>query len=70
MESLLTPEQAAKILQVNEQTIRRYCRSDLIRYIRFGSRHMRIRESDLELFLQRNENTKGTGVTMEKGNDQ
>jgi excisionase family DNA binding protein len=61
MERLHTPEEAAKILQVSEKTVRTWLKSRKLRGVLAG-RFWRIRESDLEAFLREpDEATKPTG---------
>ena len=47
---ILTPEQAAKILQIHPFTVLKYIRAGKIKCSKLG-RIYRIRESDLEKFL-------------------
>ncbi len=51
MEKLLTPEQVAEHLVVAERTVYEWLRSGRLRGIKLG-RLWRIREADLEAFLQ------------------
>jgi excisionase family DNA binding protein len=46
----LTPEEVARRLHLNEQTIRRYLREGELRGIRMGSRWL-IADTDLQRFL-------------------
>jgi len=48
---LLTPEEAAKHIGVTLSTIWRYCREGGLPHIRITSRCYRVRQSDLEAFL-------------------
>lgn len=54
MEKLLTPEQVAEHLVVAERTVYEWLRSGRLRGIKVG-RLWRVREKDLEAFLQRQE---------------
>ena len=51
---LITPKEAAKILGLNVQTLRRYCRENKIRYVKFGN-HIRIRPLALKDFIEKHE---------------
>lgn len=51
-EKLFTPEDAAKILLVKPETLRGWLRTGKLKGVRAG-RLWRIRESDLEAFLER-----------------
>jgi len=54
MEQLLTVDQVAERLQVNEQTVRRWLRDREITGIAFGGRTgWRISEEDVQAFLDR-----------------
>jgi len=54
MEQLLTVEQVAERLQVNEQTIRRWLREGELTGVAFGGRTgWRVSEEDLTAFLDR-----------------
>ena len=54
MEQLLTVDQVAERLQVNEQTIRRWLRDGELTGVPFGGRTgWRVREEDLQAFLDR-----------------
>lgn len=50
----LTTKEVAEILQLNEQTVRRYAREGKIRHVRLG-RHIRIRPLALEEFAKEHE---------------
>lgn len=50
---LLTPAEVAEILQVDEQTVRRYLREGKLRGLRIGNR-WRVDQADLEAFIQAN----------------
>jgi len=50
---VLSPAQVAERLQVSTETIRRLCRERQLKAIRIG-RQWRIREQDLEEYLDRN----------------
>lgn len=57
--NLLTVAQAAAYLQVSIDTVRRWCRTGELRCTFLGDRAgYRIRQSDLDLFLERRDNTK------------
>ena len=53
MDKLLSVEEAAKILGVNEQTVRRWVREGRIKASKVG-RLIRIKEEDLNTFLEGN----------------
>lgn len=46
-----TPEQVAKILQVNPESVRRYVRSGKLKAIKLGGKFIRIEKKDLEDFI-------------------
>lgn len=50
MERIYSIEEAAKILQVTEETVRRYARSGKLKAAKMG-KFYRITESDLKAFL-------------------
>lgn len=50
MERIYSIEEAAKILQVTEETVRRYARTGKVRAAKLGKQY-RITESDLKAFL-------------------
>ncbi|MGA9754343.1 MAG: helix-turn-helix domain-containing protein [Desulfobaccales bacterium] len=54
-ENLLTPEDAAKILKVRVETVREWLRTGRLKGLKAGPRMWRVRESDLEAFLKRDE---------------
>jgi excisionase family DNA binding protein len=54
MEKLLTPEQAAEILQVNSATVREWLKKGKLKGIKV-EKLWRIRQSDLESFLMAGE---------------
>lgn len=56
MDKLLTLKETARILRVSERTIMRYLKSGRLRASRLGQ--WRIKESDLEKFLDKNSNKK------------
>jgi excisionase family DNA binding protein len=65
MERLLTVEQVAERLQVNEQTIRRWLREGELTGVPFGGRTgWRVSEEDLQAFLDRR---RLAGDTTDKG---
>ena len=49
MEQLYTSDEAAKILKLNNETIRRFIREEKIKAVKIG-REYRIKQSDLELY--------------------
>ena len=54
MERMLTVEQVAKRLQVNEYTVRRWLREGALVGVPFGGRtDWRVKEEDLSAFLDR-----------------
>jgi excisionase family DNA binding protein len=54
MERLMTVEQVAERLQVNEQTVRRWLRQEEMTGVPFGGRTgWRISEDDLKTFIER-----------------
>ncbi|HEV2123914.1 MAG TPA: helix-turn-helix domain-containing protein [Chloroflexota bacterium] len=60
MEQLLTVEQVADRLQVNEQTVRRWLRERELVGIAFGGRTgWRVSEDDLQAFLDRRRMAEG-----------
>jgi len=54
MDKLLTIKEVAKILRVSERSVNRYIESGRLRASKIGQ--WRIKESDLERFLDRNSN--------------
>jgi excisionase family DNA binding protein len=46
-EPLLTPQQAARVLNTTERQVRSLCHRGSIPYVRLGQRLMRIRPTDL-----------------------
>ncbi len=46
-----TPEQVAKILQINPESVRRYVRSGKLKAIKLGGKFIRIDKKDLEEFI-------------------
>ena|GEM_PF-2330695 len=50
---LLTPEQTAELIGQKKATIWSWCRSGKLPHIRLSKRNYKIRQSDLEDFLQR-----------------
>ncbi len=61
MEQLLTVEQVAERLQVNEQTIRRWLREGELTGVPFGGRTgWRVSEDDLRAFLDRRRMAEGS----------
>jgi len=54
MDKLLTIKEVAKYLRVSERSVNRYIESGRLRASRIGQ--WRIKESDLERFLDRNSN--------------
>lgn len=54
MDKLLTLKETAQILRVSERTIMRYLKSGKLRASKAGQ--WRIKESDLEQFLEKNSN--------------
>lgn len=57
IEELLTIEQAAKILKVNAQTLRRWDRQGILKAVRVGTRRgvgdRRYRKQDIEAYISR-----------------
>lgn len=57
IEELLTIEQAAKILQVNAQTLRRWDSQGILKAVRVGTRRgvgdRRYRKQDIEAYISR-----------------
>lgn len=57
IEELLTIEQAAKILKVNAQTLRRWDRQGILKAVRVGTRRgvgdRRYRKQDIEAYIIR-----------------
>lgn len=56
MDKLLTLKETAKILRVSERTVMRYLKSGKLRASKVGK--WRIKESDLEIFLKDNLNSR------------
>ena len=56
MDKLLTIKEVAKILRVSERSINRYIESGRLRASRIGQ--WRIKESDLDVFLEKHANIK------------
>ena len=50
---VLTPKQAAELLQLNEETVRRLLRSGQLPGCKLGPRQWRIRRGDLQDYLCR-----------------
>lgn len=55
MDKLLTPDDVAKILQIDVDTVRRYLKTGILKGIRFGAGvkrpRWRVKEKDLEDFI-------------------
>jgi excisionase family DNA binding protein len=51
-DGLLTVEQAADILQLHPDTVRKYVRQKKLRAVRISPTNVRIRRSDLEKFIE------------------
>ncbi len=60
MDILLTPNDVARILQIDVDTVRRYLKTGLLKGIKFGAGtkrpRWRIKEQDLEKFVSGKEN--------------
>jgi len=56
MDKLLTIKEVAKILRVSERSVNRYIESGRLRAVKIGQ--WRIRQKDLEKFLEESENIK------------
>ena len=70
MEQLLTVEQVAERLQVNEQTVRRWLREGELTGIPFGGRTgWRMSEEDLQAFLDRRRTTEDSTKKAAARND-
>jgi excisionase family DNA binding protein len=54
MEKLYTPEEAAKFLAVNPNTVRTWLREGQIKGVKLGGRIWRISEEDLKDFINQN----------------
>ena len=54
-EELLTVQEVAEYLKVNEQTVRNWIDRSEITAVRAGARRVRIRRSDLDTFLEQRE---------------
>ncbi len=52
MEKLYTPEQAAEILQVTAAVVREWLKIGKLKGVKVAGRLWRIKESDLEAFLE------------------
>ncbi len=52
MERLLTPEEAAQVLQVSPLTVRKWLRGGKLKGVKPGGKVWRVREEDLEEFLR------------------
>ena len=62
MEKMLTVDQVAERLQVNEYTVRRWLRSGELEGVPFGGRTgWRVKEKDLQAFLDRRREQGETG---------
>jgi len=55
VERLLTPEQVAKVLQLHHLTVLKFIKSKTLKSIKLG-RVYRIRETDLDAFLEQQTN--------------
>ena len=53
MDKLLTPEQAAERLQISPLTVRKWLREGKLPGVKPGGKVWRVREKDLEEFLNR-----------------
>jgi excisionase family DNA binding protein len=51
-EKVYSPEEAAEILGVHQETVRQWLRSGKLGGVKAGPRLWRVRESDLQKFLQ------------------
>ncbi|OQA93085.1 MAG: Helix-turn-helix domain protein [Microgenomates group bacterium ADurb.Bin219] len=62
IEELLTIDQAAKILKVNAQTLRRWDRQGILKAVRVGTRRgvgdRRYRKQDIEAYISRHHKSK------------
>lgn len=47
-----TPEQVAKILQTNPETIRRYVRTGKLKAVKLGGKFIRIEKRDFDRFIE------------------
>jgi excisionase family DNA binding protein len=62
MEPMLTVDQVAERLQVNEYTVRRWLRAGELEGVAFGGRTgWRVKEKDLQAFLERRRQGRETG---------
>jgi len=62
MEKMLTVDQVAERLQVNEYTVRRWLRAGELEGVPFGGRTgWRVKEKDLQAFLDRRREQRETG---------
>ena len=67
MDRMLTVDQVAERLQVNEQTVRRWLRDGQLTGVPFGGRTgWRINEDDLQAFLDRRRMAEGAGAETKK----
>ena len=55
VEKLLTVKDAAKVLLVKPTTVREWLKAGKLKGVKVGNRLWRVRESELEAFLQENE---------------
>jgi excisionase family DNA binding protein len=52
-DTFLTVAEIAEHLKVNQQTVRNWIEAGTLKAVRIGSRRVRVRESDLEAFIDR-----------------
>ncbi len=57
LEIMLTPMEVAKILKVHISTVRRLYQDGILQYCRFGHRTVRIYESSLKSYIEREKRT-------------
>lgn len=58
-EELLTVQEVAEYLKVNQQTVRNWVDREELTAVRAGARRVRIRQSDLDRFLEQRETGPG-----------
>jgi len=57
MEKIFNPEQAAEVLSVTKQTIRKWLREGLLTGVKLDGKSWRVTESDINEFIKRNRET-------------
>lgn len=65
-ESFLTVSDVARLLQMNEQTVRNWIDRGELRAVRVGSRRVRVRREDLDAFIEAGSPTLPEGASDEQ----